>query len=43
MDLILCHQTVDFDALGAAVGLSRLRVGSRIVLSGGAHQRLKIF
>ncbi|MGK7885227.1 MAG: CBS domain-containing protein [Crocosphaera sp.] len=43
MDLILCHQTVDFDALGAAVGLSRLRVGSRIVLSGGAHPKVKDF
>ncbi len=37
MDLILCHQTADFDALGAAVGLTRLSVGSRILLTGGAH------
>jgi tRNA nucleotidyltransferase (CCA-adding enzyme) len=43
MDLILCHQTVDFDALGAAVGLSRLKVGSRIVLTGGAHPTVKDF
>ncbi|MEL4897756.1 CBS domain-containing protein [Crocosphaera sp. Alani8] len=43
MDLILCHQTVDFDALGAAVGLSRLKVGSRIVLTGGAHPTVKNF
>ena len=43
MDLILCHQTVDFDALGAAVGLSCLRVGSRIVLTGGAHPKVKDF
>ncbi|MDJ0509909.1 MAG: CBS domain-containing protein [Crocosphaera sp.] len=43
MDLILCHQTVDFDALGAAVGLSRLKVGSRIVLAGGAHPTVKDF
>ena len=43
MDLILCHQTVDFDALGAAVGLSCLRVGSRIVLTGGAHPKVKNF
>ncbi|MBC6418192.1 MAG: CBS domain-containing protein, partial [Prochloron sp. SP5CPC1] len=37
MDLILCHQMADFDALGAAAGLTRLSVGSRIVLTGGAH------
>ncbi|ACB53555.1 poly(A) polymerase/tRNA nucleotidyltransferase family protein [Crocosphaera subtropica ATCC 51142] len=43
MDLILCHQTVDFDALGAAVGLSCLKVGSRIVLTGGAHPTVKDF
>lgn len=43
MDLILCHQTVDFDALGAAVGLSRLKVGSRIVLAGGAHPTVRDF
>ncbi|MGK7957526.1 MAG: CBS domain-containing protein [Crocosphaera sp.] len=43
MDFILCHQTVDFDALGAAVGLSRLKVGSRIVLTGGSHPTVKDF
>ncbi len=43
MDLILCHQTVDFDALGAAVGLSRLNIGSRIVLTGGAHPAVRDF
>ncbi len=43
MDLILCHQTVDFDALGAAVGLSCLKMGSRIVLTGGAHPAVKDF
>ncbi|WP_267383819.1 CBS domain-containing protein [Cyanobacterium sp. uoEpiScrs1] len=43
MDLILCHQTVDFDALGAAVGLSLLRIDSRIVLTGGAHPSVKDF
>lgn len=43
MDLILCHQTADFDAVGAAVGLSRLRKGSRIVLTGGAHPAVKDF
>ncbi len=43
MDLILCHQTADFDALGAAVGLTRLSVGSRIVLTGGAHPTVRNF
>jgi tRNA nucleotidyltransferase (CCA-adding enzyme) len=43
MDLILCHQTADFDALGAAVGLSRLKIGSRIVLTGGAHPTVRNF
>lgn len=37
MDLILCHTTADFDALGAAVGLTRLLPGAKIVLSGGCH------
>ncbi|MEH1833156.1 MAG: CBS domain-containing protein [Nostoc sp.] len=37
MDLILCHTTADFDALGAAVGLTRLLPGSKIVLTGGSH------
>ena len=43
MDLILCHQTADFDALGAAIGLSRLKVGSKIVLTGGAHPTVRNF
>ena len=43
MDLILCHQTVDFDALGSAIGLSRLKKGSKIVLTGGAHLAVKNF
>lgn len=43
MDLILCHQTADFDALGAAVGLSLLHKGARIVLTGGAHPGVKNF
>jgi tRNA nucleotidyltransferase (CCA-adding enzyme) len=43
MDLILCHTTADFDAFGAAVGLSRLYPGSRIVLSGGAHPAVRDF
>lgn len=43
MDLILCHTTADFDALGAAVGLTRLRPGSKIVLPGGAHPAVRDF
>lgn len=43
IDLILCHQTVDFDALGAAVGLTRLKRGSKIVLAGGAHPGVRNF
>lgn len=43
MDLILCHQTADFDALGAAVGLSLLKKGAKIVLTGGAHPAVKEF
>ncbi|MGC9502733.1 CBS domain-containing protein [Baaleninema sp.] len=43
MDLILCHTTADFDSLGAAVGLARLRPGSRIVLTGGCHPGVEEF
>jgi tRNA nucleotidyltransferase (CCA-adding enzyme) len=43
MDIILCHTTADFDALGAAVGLTRLLPGSKIVLTGGAHPAVKDF
>ncbi|MBD2166997.1 CBS domain-containing protein [Calothrix membranacea FACHB-236] len=43
MDLILCHTTADFDALGAAVGLTRLQPGSKIVLTGGAHPPVRDF
>ncbi|MEM9265553.1 MAG: CBS domain-containing protein [Cyanobacteria bacterium P01_F01_bin.13] len=43
MDLILCHTTADFDTLGAAVGLSCLHPGSRIVLTGGGHPAVKSF
>jgi tRNA nucleotidyltransferase (CCA-adding enzyme) len=43
MDLILCHTTADFDALGAAVGLTRLLSGARIVLTGGAHPAVRDF
>ena len=43
MDLILCHQIADFDALGAAVGLSLLKKGAKIVLTGGAHVTVRDF
>lgn len=43
MDLILCHITADFDTLGAAVGLTRLYPGARIVLTGGAHPTVRDF
>ncbi|BAZ45320.1 polynucleotide adenylyltransferase region [Chondrocystis sp. NIES-4102] len=43
MEIILCHQTVDFDALGAAIGLSRLQSGAKIILTGGAHPTVKNF
>ncbi|MEH1948916.1 MAG: CBS domain-containing protein [Nostoc sp.] len=43
MDLILCHTTADFDALGAAVGLTRLLSGSKIVLTGGSHPPVRNF
>ncbi|MEL6814310.1 MAG: CBS domain-containing protein [Cyanobacteria bacterium J06598_3] len=43
MDLVLCHTTADFDTLGAAVGVSCLRPGSRIVLTGGAHPTVQAF
>ncbi|HEY9760874.1 MAG TPA: CBS domain-containing protein [Trichocoleus sp.] len=43
MDLVLCHTTADFDTLGAAVGITRLLPGSRIVLSGGSHPTVQTF
>lgn len=43
MKLILCHTTADFDTLGAAVGLTRLQPGARIVLAGGAHVAVRDF
>jgi tRNA nucleotidyltransferase (CCA-adding enzyme) len=43
MDVILCHMTADFDTLGAAVGLTRLHPGARIVLTGGAHPAVRDF
>lgn len=36
MDLVLCHQSADFDTLGAAVGAARLYPGARIALTGGS-------
>ncbi|OZH55577.1 poly(A) polymerase [Hydrocoleum sp. CS-953] len=43
MNIILCHTTADFDALGAAVGLTHLHPGSRLVLTGGCHPTVKQF
>lgn len=43
MDLILCHTTADFDTLGAAVGLTRLLPGSKIVVPGGCHPTVQEF
>ncbi|MEH2301467.1 MAG: CBS domain-containing protein [Nostoc sp.] len=43
MDLILCHTTADFDALGAAVGLTRLIPGRKIVLTGGSDPTVRDF
>ena len=43
MNFILCHSTADFDTLGAAVGLTRLLEGSKIVLPGGSHPTVKNF
>ncbi|MBO1347294.1 MAG: CBS domain-containing protein [Hormoscilla sp. GUM202] len=43
MDLILCHTTADFDCLGAAVGLTRLKPGSKLVLTGGSHPTVRDF
>lgn len=43
MDLILCHTTADFDALGAAVGVARLFPGAKIVLTGGSHPAVRDF
>jgi tRNA nucleotidyltransferase (CCA-adding enzyme) len=43
LTLILCHQTADFDAVGAAVGLTRLYPGAKLVLTGGAHPGVKSF
>ena len=43
MDLVLCHTTADFDTLGAAVGITRLKPGARIVLTGGCHAAVQNF
>ena len=42
-EIILCHTTADFDAVGAAVGLSRLKRGAKIVLTGGSHPTVRDF
>lgn len=42
-ELVLCHRTADFDALGAAVGVARLNPGTRIVLCGGSHPTVANF
>ncbi|MEL6399008.1 MAG: CBS domain-containing protein [Cyanobacteria bacterium J06626_4] len=43
MNLVLCHTTADFDTLGAAVGVTRLHPGTRIVLAGGCHPTVQSF
>lgn len=43
MDLVLCHTTADFDTLGAAVGITCLKPGTRIVLTGGCHPTVQKF
>lgn len=43
MDLVLCHETADFDTLGAAVAVTRLRPGSRVVLTGGSAPAVRAF
>nr|WP_027269102.1 CBS domain-containing protein [Leptolyngbya sp. PCC 6406] len=43
MDLVLCHTTADFDTLGAAVGITLLQPGTRIVLAGGCHPTVQTF
>ncbi|MDR5638046.1 CBS domain-containing protein [Thermosynechococcus sp. PP42] len=43
MDVVLCHQIADFDTLGAAVGVTRLYPGTKIVLTGGTHPKVGEF
>ncbi len=43
MDLILCHTTADFDTLGAAIALSLLQPGSKVVLTGDSHPTVRDF
>ena len=43
MEIILCHVNADFDTLGAAVGLSRLHPGARIVVTGGCDPTVREF
>ncbi|MEO0947045.1 MAG: CBS domain-containing protein [Cyanobacteria bacterium J06641_5] len=43
MHVVICHQLADFDGLGAAVGLTRLQAGTRIVLAGGTTGAVRKF
>lgn len=43
MDLILCHSTVDFDTLGAAIGLACLSPDSHICLTGEIYPAVQAF
>lgn len=43
MDLILCHTTADFDTLGAALGMTLLYPGARLVLAGAESPSLRRF
>ncbi len=43
MHLVLCHVNADFDALGAAVGVTCLEPGSRLVLTGGTDPHVRQF
>lgn len=43
VDLVLCHTTADFDTLGAAIGLTCLYPGARVVIAGGYHPTVQAF
>eukprot|EP00172_Hildenbrandia_rubra_P003228 Plantae.Rhodophyta-Hildenbrandia_rubra.ctg4903.p1 GENE.Plantae.Rhodophyta-Hildenbrandia_rubra.ctg4903~~Plantae.Rhodophyta-Hildenbrandia_rubra.ctg4903.p1 ORF type:complete len:554 (-),score=78.65 Plantae.Rhodophyta-Hildenbrandia_rubra.ctg4903:1387-3048(-) len=44
VDVVLCHQMTDFDSLGCAVGLSKLRGPETLVVCpGGEHPTVKRF
>ena len=40
---MLCHTTADFDTLGAAIGLTCLYPGARVVVAGGCHPTVQAF